>query len=214
MAAFLYPVTLDVRGRRCVVVGGGPVGERKARALVEAGAEVSIVAPEMTGTLGELIQAGDAAHIEAAFTPQHLDGAFLVIAATNDPGINGAVAAAGRARGLLVNLAAPADVEDAGDFVTMASVRRGEMLLALTTGGAGPALAARLKRELEAMFGEEWGAYVALLREMRETVKRRYTREAERAEALRRLAASDGVRAKVAAGDLDGARAEALACLS
>ena len=124
-----------------------------------------------------------------------------------------AVAAAGRARGLLVNLAAPGGGDEAGDFVTMATVRRGDLLLALTTGGAGPAVTARLRRELEEKFGGEWGAYVALLREMREAVKKRYASPEDRAEALRRLAAADGVRAKIAAGDPDGARREALACL-
>ena len=211
----LYPIGLQVRGRRCVVVGGGAVGERRVRALLEAGADVGVVAPRVTDTLSDLIHDGGAAHINAAFRPEHLDGAFLVIAATDRPDVNREVVRSARARGVLASLAAPADGEDeGGDFVTMAAVRRGDLLLALTTGGAGPALSARLKREMEKQFGAEWGSYVALLGEMRELVKQRYAGEPERATALRRLAAADGVRDRIAAGDTDGARAEALACLS
>ena len=211
----LYPIGLRVRGRRCVVVGGGAVGERRVRALLEAGADVGVVAPRVTDTLSDLIHDGDAAHINAAFRPEHLDGAFLVIAATDRPDVNREVVRSARARGVLASLAARADgEEEAGDFVTMAAVRRGDLLLALTTGGAGPALSARLKREMEKQFGTEWGSYVALLGEMRELVKQRYAGEPERATALRRLAAADGVRDRIAAGDAEGARAEALACLS
>lgn len=217
MASTLYPIALDLRGRRCVVVGGGPVGERKALALMDAGAQVAVVAPAVTPTLAERLRADDrATHIETWFAPEHLHDAFLVVAATDSPPVNAAVAWAARERGALVNLAAPAETEaeTEGDFVTMATVRRGELLLALTTGGAGPALTARLKREIEAQFGEEWGAYAALLREMRDEAKRRYADEKDRATALRKLAAADTVRTKLAAGDADGARAEARACLS
>ena len=216
LMATLYPIGLQVRGRRCVVIGGGAVGERRARALLEAGADVNVVAPRVTDTLGALIRDGGAAHVEATFRPEHLDGAFLVIAATDRHDVNAQVVRVARARGVLASLAAPADGdEEGGDFVTMAAVRRGDLLLALTTGGAGPALSARLKREMEERFGESWGPYVALLGEMRELVKQRYADEPERATALRRLAALDDVRDRIAAGDAEGARAEALAaCLS
>lgn len=201
----LFPIALDLRGKRCVVVGGGAVGERRARALIEAGAEVVVVAPE-------LLHESGAAHVAAPFHPDHLDGAFLVIAATDRPEVNAAVAAAARARGLPVSLAAPGGDEDSGDFVTMAAVRRGDLLIAVTTGGAGPALAARLRRDLEAQFGPEWEPYIDLLREMRDMAKRQFAGE-QRTTALRRLAASDAVRARLAAGDAEGARREALACL-
>ena len=199
-----------------MVVGGGAVGERRARALIEAGADVGVVAPEVTEILSDLIHEGRAAHINTTFQPEHLDGAFLVVAATNHPSVNAAVAAAARARRVLVNLAAPgSDGDENGDFAVMAAVRRGDLLLAVTTGGAGPAVAARLRRELEAQFGPEWGDYLELLREMRTLAKRRFADEPERrSAALRRLAASDAVRCRLADGDAEGARREALACLS
>jgi precorrin-2 dehydrogenase/sirohydrochlorin ferrochelatase len=204
----LYPVALDVRGKKCVVIGGGAVGTRKALALQEAGAIVIVVSPEVSTDLPDGV-----IHHASSFTPAELDGAFLAIAATDNPAVNAAVAAAARERGVLLNLAASAgETEDSGDFVTMATVRRGELLLALTTGGAGPALSARLKRELETQFGPEWGEYVALLREMRGEAYRRCGEDAPAA--LRQLAARDDVRMKIAQGETAAARKEAFACLS
>ena len=210
----LYPVALDLRGKPCVVVGGGGVASRKVAALVEAGAAVTVVAPEVNGKIRELAAAGCVKVREEPFMPSHIHQAFLVIAATDSPAVNGAVADAARAGGALLNLAAPGDDSESGDFATMATVRRGELLIALTTGGAGPAVAARLRRELDAQFGPEWTPYVALLREMRVAAKVRYDDDTTRTAALRRLAASDDVRHLLRAGDTEGARREALICLS
>lgn len=209
----LFPLALNVAGRRCVVVGGGAVAERKTRALLDCGAHVEVVAPALTAEgLTELVAAGRVRHVAAAFAPPHLDGeTLLAIAATDQPGVNAVIAQAARARGVLVNLAAPAATgeergEDVGDFGTMATIRRGDLLVALTTGGAGPALAARLRRELDQRFGPEWAAYVALLGEMRRHAKQTLADEPARTAALRRLAAADDVRERLARGDADGAR--------
>ncbi len=197
-SAFLYPVALDVRGKRCVVVGAGPVGRRKAEALREAGADVVVLSLETTGP----------------FEEGQLDGAFLVVAATNNAEVNEVVARAARERGVLLNLAAPGDTTESGDFATMASVKRGSLLLSVTTGGAGPALSARLRRELQSQFGPEWALFTALLAEVRHEAKRRITDPTERANRLRSLAESETVLEKIRAGDLDSAMEEAAACLS
>jgi precorrin-2 dehydrogenase/sirohydrochlorin ferrochelatase len=207
----LFPLVLNVAGRRCVVVGGGAVAERKTRALLDADARVEVVAPALKATgLMELVAAGRVCHVAAPFMAEHLDGeTLLVIAATDQPNVNAAVAKAARSRCVLVNLAAPAGEdpnEAGGDFVTMATVRRGDLLVALTTGGAGPALAARLRRELDEHFGPEWAAYVALLGEMRGRAKQTLPDEPARTAALRRLAGADHVRQKLADGDAQGAR--------
>jgi len=197
-----------------VVVGGGPVGTRKARALIECGAAVIVVAPEVTDDLRELAARHTVTLLMTAFTPEHLDGAFLAIAATDDDTVNAAVARAARERGVLVNAAGDAGEETGyGDFTTMAVVRRGDLLIGITTGGAGPAVAARLQREMEERFGAEWGPYTALLGEMRREAKEKIADTQERTKALRRLAVADGVRARIAAGDADGAWEEARACL-
>ena len=221
MAAFLYPVALDVGGRRCVVVGGGAVGARKARALAEAGASVTVVAPEACDDLRALAEAGSVVHLAAPFTPELLErDTFLVVAATDKPEVNSLVVRIAREKRVLVNQAAPGDDGEesaggGGDFATMAAVRRGDLLLALTTGGAGPALTARLRRQMESSFGPEWADYVSLLAEMRVEAKRRLAaaEPASRVAALRRLASCDAVRERLAAGDDEGAREEARACL-
>ena len=198
-ASFLYPIALDVTGRRCVVVGGGPVGRRKADALRDAGAEVSIISLETSGP----------------FAPEHLDGAFLCVAATDSPEVNAQVASASRERGVLLNLAAPGtDEAEGGDFATMASVTRGSLVVGVTTGGAGPAVAARLKRKLQEEYGPEWTMYAALLAEARAELKKRHADPAERAERLRALAERESILEKLRLGDIDGALAEAAECLS
>ena len=215
---FLYPVALSVRGRRCLVVGGGNVGTRRASSLMEAGAAVTVVSPEATGQIREWAAEGMLTFLAESFTPEHLDGAFLVIAATENPAVNAAVRDAAREKGVLLNLAAPAEVDDedesdAGDFATMATVRRGDLLLSVTTGGAGPALSARLRRELEARFGPEWGEYVALLGKMREAAKAHIPDPKERAAALKRLAEDEGLFARVMGGDYGAAWEEGMECL-
>ena len=187
---FLYPVALNVRGKRCIVVGAGPVGNRKAHALREAGAEVVQLSLEATGP----------------FQPQQLQDAFLVIAATNDHTVNAAIAQAARERHVLLNMASPGDEKDTGDFATMAPVRRGDLLFGITTGGAGPALAAQLRLELERRYPASWADYVALLADCR-----KLTRSPD---VLRQLVHNTTIRARALDGDSAGAREEAMRCLS
>ncbi len=213
----LFPVALDVSGRRCAVVGGGAVGARKAGALAEAGAEVTIVSPTLCAAALELVSDEIVRHVAKPFHASHLDGAFLTVAATDLPAVNAEVAAAARARHILVNMAAPGDGNESetGDFVTMATVRRGDLLIAVTTGGAGPALSARIRSELSERYGEEWGEVVSLLAELRAEAKVVYTHPEKRNGVLRRVAVkADRLAALVKGGDVDGARKEAWACLS
>lgn len=209
---FLYPVALNVRGRRCVVVGGGSVGVRKAAALLASGADVTVVAPEASPALQAMAEDGRVIHYAESFSPAHLEEAFLVIAATDRSEVNQAVAHAARARGVLLNLAADSADTEGGDFAAMAAVRRGDLILGVTTGGAGPALAARIKQDLEAKYEPHWERYVSLLGTMRTLAKRDIPDPEERVKALRRLAASDTVRSSIATSDGD-AYEEAMRCL-
>jgi precorrin-2 dehydrogenase/sirohydrochlorin ferrochelatase len=216
MAINLFPMALDLHNKRCMVVGGGTVGARKVKALLEASATVVVVAPDISAEIKELTENHSVTYLPEAFSPTHLDSTFLVVAATDSPSVNAEVARAARERGVLLNLSASGDDSesgDFGDFATMATVRRGDLLLALTTGGAGPALTARLARQFGEQFGTEWAEYVSLLSEMRMAAKKQIADTAARTAALRRLAAADGIREKLAAGDRTAAREEALACL-
>jgi len=163
-----YPVFLDRRGRRCVVVGGGEVARRKVEGLRAAGAEVTVIAPKMQEMPpGAII-------VEREFQPGDLDGAFFVISATDDRVVNSAVAAEAEERGILINVV---DVPGESSVILPAVVRRGEFVLAVSTGGASPALARRLRERLEVEFGEEYGELIVFLKELRRTWEPRYKAE-------------------------------------
>ncbi|HAY22062.1 MAG TPA: siroheme synthase, partial [Desulfobacterales bacterium] len=134
----VYPVFLNIDGRPCLVVGGGAIGERKVQDLLLAGARVSVVSREATPTLLDLARRGEILYRQEDFTPEHLDGMVLVIGATNNLQTNREISAAAQARGLPVNIV---DAPALCTFIVPATVRRGELTLAIGTGGQSPALA-------------------------------------------------------------------------
>jgi precorrin-2 dehydrogenase/sirohydrochlorin ferrochelatase len=149
-----YPIVLtDLSMARCVVIGGGAVAERKARQLIEAGARPTVISPAISEALAGWREAGQLEHIARAYAEGDLAGAALVIAATDDAAVNGLAAAEARRLGVLANIA---DDPGAGSFHTVATVRRGDLLISVSTGGASPGLAARLRRELEERYGPEY----------------------------------------------------------
>ena len=168
---FRYPVALELTGRRCVVTGGGTEAERKARALLEAEADVVVIAPTVTDGLGDLVRRGELTHIPRPYERGDLAGAFLVITADGDHAIRAEVFAEAEAERVLCN--AVDDVEHC-HFAVPSIVRRGELLVAISTGGRAPALAKRLRRRLTAELGWEWEALVDVLGEVRaETLPQR-----------------------------------------
>jgi len=156
-----YPIQLQLAGRLCAVVGGGTVGARKVKGLLAAGARVRLVEPRDTAPACAL---PGVVRVARCFAPGDLDGALLVFAATDDPAVNAAVAAESRTRGILVNRA---DDPDGGDFALPAVLRRGELLLAVSSGGGHPAFAAALRDRLAEAFGEDWEVIAALARVLR-----------------------------------------------
>jgi precorrin-2 dehydrogenase / sirohydrochlorin ferrochelatase len=159
-----YPVFLDVRERPCMVVGGGQVAERKAIALFDAGADLSIVSPSLTVALAELADKGKITHRPKTFEERDIDGAYLVIAATNDAAVNEAVARACRKNGILVNAATS---PDEGTFVVPSVVERGDLLIAISTCGDSPALARKVREDLEQVYGPEYGIFLEKMANLR-----------------------------------------------
>lgn len=155
---------LDLAGRVAVVVGGGPVGTRRARGLLDAGALVTVVAPGVTAELAELAAGGAVALRSRPWQAADLDGAALVVAATGVAAVDRAVAVAARERGALCNVAGEPGL---GDLTVPAVLRRGDLLLAVGTSGRAPGLAGAVRRRLERAFGPEWAALVAMLGEAR-----------------------------------------------
>lgn len=161
---FRYPVALELSGRRCVVTGGGREAESKARALLEAEADVVVIAPRISGGLVDLVRRSEITHIPRRYRQGDLAGAFLVIAADSDRAARAEIFAEAEAGRVLCN--AVDDVEHC-HFAVPSIVRRGELLLAVSTGGRAPALAKRLRRRLTAQFGWQWEALVDVLGDVR-----------------------------------------------
>lgn len=166
--AALFPLFLDLRGRRVLVVGGGEVAARKVAALLDSGAAVVMVAPAITPALAALAQANRLAHIPAAFAPEQLDGSWLVIAATDDDAVNRAVAAAAHARRLFINVVDDAELASAQ---LPARVQRGPLQVAISSGGASPMLARHLREQLETRLDEALGQLAGLLGELRGRIR-------------------------------------------
>ena len=159
---------------------------RRVAGLLEAGAKVRVVSPEISAELQARADVGEMETIAAPYAAEFLEGAFLVFVATNDSAVNAQARRDAQARNLLVNAA---EAPEAGDFIVPATVRRGDLLLSVTTGGATPTLAAEIRRELEARFGPEYAEYVELLGRLRDYIKEKNTSEPKRRAAHSRLLA-------------------------
>ncbi len=186
-----YPVFLDVRGRGCVVVGGGSVAARKVRGLVEAGASVTVVSPEVCADLDALADAGAAVEVRRRpFEATDLDGAVLAIAATDDPAVNEAVSRAAQARGIPVNVV---DRPVLSTFIVPATVGRGRLQVAVSTAGASPAFARRLRERIEGGLDSRLAEYLEQMAEARALVLDRVPEPEERRRILEALASEEFV---------------------
>ena len=164
LAVPFYVACLRLAGRRCVVVGGGDVGLEKVEGLLACDAAVTLVAPAAHEELQRLAQEGSIAWERRRYEPGDLDGALLVIAATDDSEVNIAVHADADARAMLVNVV---DVPPLCSFILPAIVRSGPLAIAISTAGASPALAKRMKREIAEQYGEPYARLALLLNDAR-----------------------------------------------
>ncbi len=155
-----YPVNLNVKNRPCLVVGGGRVGTRKVKTLLECGAIVSVISPQVTT---ELKQLADQALIQwhtRDYEASDLDRIFLVIGATDDQELNRRIHRDAEAAQRLCNIA---DVPDLCNFILPAFIRQGDLMIAVSTAGKSPAFAKHLRKQLETQYGPEYGDFLALM---------------------------------------------------
>jgi len=193
---FAYPISLDLGGRPCLVVGGGPVAEDKVDGLLAAGAAVTVVSPLLTPALAAHTRGRRIRHRARAYRRGDLAGQQLVFTATGDLALTRAVARDARARGLWMNAA---DDPARCDFALPSVLRRGRLTVAVSTGGASPFLARAIREELEAVLEPSRGALLEVVAAVRREL--RATGRAPGAEAWR--AALDGrLRRLVERGDL------------
>ncbi|MBM3748845.1 MAG: bifunctional precorrin-2 dehydrogenase/sirohydrochlorin ferrochelatase [Acidobacteria bacterium] len=160
-----YLVSLTLEGRPAVVVGAGQVARRKVEGLLQAEAAVTVVAPGICAEIQALADAGRVALRREPYGKECLAGVSLVIAATNHAAVNAQVARDARELGILVNVV---DRPALCTFTLPATLRRGDLTVAVATGGRCPALASAVREDLEAQFGDEYGEVVALLGRLRE----------------------------------------------
>ena len=205
MGRDLYPVFLDLSGRTVVVVGGGAVAADRTARLAACGARVRLVSPEVLPALGEMVADGRIAeHHARGYEDGDLDGAVLVIAATDDADVNRRVRDDARGMGAEVNVA---DDPAGSTAVIPAVVRQGDLALAITTGGASPVLARRIREDLQQRFGPGWAGLIDLLAETREELVATYPDIAARRVAVEELLDS-GIVERVAADGPDACRVQ------
>jgi precorrin-2 dehydrogenase / sirohydrochlorin ferrochelatase len=159
-----YIACLRLKGRRCLVVGGGEVGLEKVEGLLACDASVTLVAPEAHPALVDMALEGSIEWVRREFREADLDGALIAIAATNDTDVNISVFNAAERRAMLVNVV---DVPPLCNFILPAIVRTGPLAVAISTAGASPALAKRMKREISELFGEPYAQLAVMLNDAR-----------------------------------------------
>ncbi len=175
-----YPVNLNIRGRKCLVVGGGAVGTRKVTTLVKCGAKVTVVSPVISSKLTDLSEKGVIQIKQREYSSSDLHGLFLVIGATNDEKLNLRISEDAEQKNLLCNIA---DVPKACNFILPAIVTRGDLIIAISTSGNSPAFAKKLRENLEKQFGEEY----ALLLNLMGAIRKKLLAQAHKPEAHKHL---------------------------
>ena len=165
-----YPVYLNLTGKKCIVFGGGPIAEDKIAKLQSTGAQVTIVSPTVTPNLQAWAHRGDFQWQPREYQAGDMEGAFLSIAATNDRQVNHEIFQEAERLGVLINVV---DDPEQGTFIAPAVVRRGQVTLAISTGGASPALARKLREALTEDAVLEWADLARVLSLARKVVKKR-----------------------------------------
>jgi siroheme synthase-like protein len=199
-----YPAILLLEGRLAVVIGGGHVSERKVRTLLDAGAKVRVIAVDATARIRAFADHGDIHLEERRYQNGDLAGAAVVVAATDDEEVNRGVSAEAEDEGIPVNVV---DNVSLSTFIAPSIVRRGDLVVAISTGGNAPALAVRLRERFEAEFGEEYARFLELMGELRDRITVPGDQD-DRAKAWYRVIDSD-VMDIVRSGDMARARERA-----
>jgi len=179
-----YPLFIELRNRPVLVVGGGPIAERKVDSLLQAEAAVTLVAPDLTAHLKQLAAAGSIRTERRKFEEADLENVLLVISATDDVETQERVAALARAHGILINTV---DQPRLCDFIVPAIVRHGDVIAAISTSGKSPALAAALKSKIESVVTKDAGRAASILGAIRNEVHARFTDPARRKDAFERI---------------------------
>lgn len=184
----LYHVALKLQGKRSLVVGGGGVARRKVSALLECGAQIILVSPELIPELAQDVQSGKIRYLSRGFEVGDLEGVHLVICATDNEELNRQIAECCELRNIPVNVV---DNPELSTFFVPSVVRRGPLCISITTGGNSPLLARRLRELLEQKIGSEYGELVLFLGEVRQIIQQKFSDPVERREVWMRILPPD-----------------------
>ncbi|MEC0241599.1 bifunctional precorrin-2 dehydrogenase/sirohydrochlorin ferrochelatase [Paenibacillus dokdonensis] len=182
------PIMLDCENRICVVIGGGQVAERKIKELLTGAANVTVISPSITVALRQYRDQGKLNWLPRKYAEGDLEGAFMVHAAADDPEVNRRVAEEAKARGIIANVT---DQPALGSFIHPSVLRRGRLLIAVSTSGAGPLAARAIRRKLEDDFGTEYEEYLDSLYDMRKMIQEQVSDTAARQKLLRKACGPD-----------------------
>ncbi len=183
----MYPVFLSLAGRKCLVVGGGGVAVRKIAALVRTGADVTVVAPDADKRIQEMAGRNEITWERRQYGNKEAADYFIVVAATDSRSVNTCVSKDAREAGRLVNAV---DMPDLCDFYVPSVITRGELQIAMSTSGACPAMARKIREDLESMFPETYGPLLARLREFRKDLMEKVPEWDDRKRILAQVAGS------------------------
>lgn len=192
-----YPVYLNLKNKRVVVIGGGEVAERKVESLLATGAKITVVSPEVTARLESLAESNRIELHRRPYIDGDCDNATLVFSATDDPAVSSKIADTSA----LVNTA---DQPELCDFIMPAVMRRGDIAIAISTGGSSPGLAARIRDEIAEIIGPEYGKLAELLRSVRPEILKRVPDPEQRKALHYRILNSDIIE-RLKRGDSEGA---------
>ena len=184
----LFPIFLKLTGRPCIVIGGGEIAASKIDSLLAAEARVTVVAPTASARIVDMSESGEILWHRREYKQGDLAGQFLAVAATSDAAVNRAVFAEAEAAGILVNAV---DDPPFCDFYFPSVVRRGDLQIAISTAGASPALAQRLRKEIDALLPLDVGEWLAELGSLRREILQREPANEARRELLHQLASRD-----------------------
>ncbi|WP_147822743.1 precorrin-2 dehydrogenase/sirohydrochlorin ferrochelatase family protein [Salidesulfovibrio onnuriiensis] len=198
-----YPVFLNLEKKHCLVVGAGEVGRRKAQSLLDSGAGgVTVIDTADPGRdMAWLLECGKVRFERREFRESDLDGVFMVIASTSNHEVNQRIGALCDERGILCNIA---DLPEQCSFIVPASIRRGDLTVAISTAGSSPALAKRIRRELQESFGDEYAQLLSIMGALRPMMLGLGLETKENTAVFRQLANSNLLEV-LASGDLDAA---------
>lgn len=179
-----YPIMLKLKGRSCKVIGGGKVAERKVISLLDYGADITVISPNITTTLHNLAGENKIIYIKRDYRPGDLRNCYLAYALTDNPDVNKQCYQEAQVNNTFINMA---DSEELSDFILPASINRGNLTITVSTKGKSPMLSGKIRRDLESLYGEEYGCIVDTLGDIRSKALNEIISIKDRRELFRQL---------------------------